>query len=218
MADRDLFESAASAVVSGGDPRVSLRPLVRLLQRSPEAYPAGQHVLGFHHCKVAEVNGRTLRVHIWPKDKRSYGVPTWPVHTHHWTISSAILAGHVFNETFAVSENEDGRHQLYAVKYASDGWSERQRTDTRATSTSIQLDRWNAGERYEIRLNTYHSTSVPDGVFAATAILTGKRTTTPPLVLGEASAAQSYRYPKEIVPSETWLDTLNQLLELMEAR
>jgi hypothetical protein len=217
MADIDrLVERAASAVISGGDPRPGLQPLVEVLLQDPDAYPASNHILGFIHCRVAEVNGQTLRIHIWPKRNRSGGTPDWPVHTHHWTISSAILAGYVFNETFEVTQDEEGRHQNYEVQYLDNGKSERIRTNMRVSSALICVDRWSAGERYEIPLNTYHSTSVPDGVFAATAILTGVSTTLRPLVLGDASGGEAYQYTVDRARPDDWLDALSQLLKAME--
>jgi hypothetical protein len=217
MADiTPLAEKAASAVVSGGDPRVGLRPLLVAMQRDPSAYPATRHILGFLHCKVADVNGHTLRIHIWTEGKRRIGYPNWPMHTHHWTISSAILAGFVLNDTFAVAEEDDGPYRLYEVGYLSHNLSERRRTEARVASTPIRADRWYAGERYEIPLGAYHSTTVPAGAFAATAILTGLRTPSSPLVVGEASGKDRYRYAVDPAPCEEWLGALTQLLELMK--
>ncbi|MGN6816265.1 MAG: hypothetical protein ACTHK3_09290, partial [Solirubrobacterales bacterium] len=137
--------------------------------------------------------------------------------THHWTISSAVIAGYVINKTFSVHADDRGPHQLYKVHYLADGRSERRRTETQVSVEAVGQDRWRAGERYEIPLETYHSTTVPERVFAATAILTGKRTDLPPLVLGDSSGNDAYQYSVESSSPDKWAKALRQLRLLMEA-
>jgi hypothetical protein len=211
MAEADIIENAAVAVLEGDDPRVELLPLIGMLASQPERFPATKHVLGFLHCKLGELDGRTLRLHIWPDTERLYGDPQWPVHTHHWTISSAVVAGHVVNETFAVWPDIQGQSQLYEVHYAGNGLSERRRTDERVVVVKNDSETWRAGDRYDIPLGTYHSTTVPEGTFAATIIVTGTRTDALPLVLGQASGKAQYHYSAEEPAAEAWVQALSKL-------
>lgn len=215
MPETEVLETAAEAIVGNGEPREQLLPLIEMLVDNPERYPATKHVLGFIHCKLAEFNGQTLRLHVWPAGERSYGIPAWPVHTHHWTISSAVIAGYVVNETFSVRTDDHGHKQLYEVHYVGNGLSERRRIDERVSVDVNRSEFWHAGERYSIPLGTYHSTTVPEGTFAATVILTGIRTDVAPLVLGQVSGKTQYRYSVDEVATENWASTLAELRPLM---
>jgi hypothetical protein len=151
--------------------------------------------------------GRYTRAETLP----GMAAPVRPVHTHHWTISNAVIAGHVINETFEVQPGDNGSKQIYEVRCIGDGLSERRRTDQRLTVVGRGAERWDAGSRYDIPLSTYHSTFVPHQIFAATVIVTGRRTEARPLVLGEASGEASYQYVTEGLTRERWSALLTQL-------
>jgi hypothetical protein len=143
-------------------------------------------------------------LHIWPDTERDYAEPRWPVHTHRWTISSVIVAGQVLNETFAVEPTDGGQHQLYEVLYAGDGITERARTKQRVSMRPARSDSWRAGDRYEIDLGTFHSTTVPDGILSATLIVSGVQTDAPPKVVGDVSGVDAYRYTARPVADNVW--------------
>jgi hypothetical protein len=72
-------------------------------------------------------------------------------------------------------------------------------------------DTWRAGDRYDIPLETYHSTTVPEGTFAATVIVTGTRTDAAPLVVGQTSGKAQYLYSAEKLASGKWARALGKL-------
>jgi hypothetical protein len=218
MPNADTLAGTVVSVLHGkGDVGAALLPVVKAVAGDPERYAANYHVLGFLHCRLGESEGHTVRLHIWPSVPRIYAEPVWAVHTHHWTIDSAVIAGHVLNETFEVNRDDQGPHELYEVAYLGDGLSERRRTGQRVSMVRTSAERWEAGQRYEIPLETYHSTTVPEGLFAATVIVTGLRSNTSPLVVGDASGGVRYRYGVQAVSLERWSQALTELTALLEA-
>jgi len=215
MTSVPLLEDAMATVLGAGDPRPRLLSLVETLAEAPADVPASRHVLGFLHCRLGACDDRTVALHVWPDGPRQQGEPVWPVHSHRWTISSAVIAGYLVNETFRVRPSETNSHQLYEVRYISDELSERQRTGQHVEISPHSADRWNAGDRYEIPLGTYHTTNVPHDVFAATVMVTGKKEDVPPLVVGDASGVPSYRYGVDPVDTGEWAAVLDRLREMM---
>jgi hypothetical protein len=213
MLNQDLLSSAAECVLRRqDDPRIGLLPLIESVAANPEQHPGAHHVLGFLQTRLGEVDGRTVRLHIWPEDDRDYGTPNWPIHTHHWTIDSAVVAGHVVNETFVIDRDDGGSFELFAVAYLEGALSERRPIGERIRVSQETVERWDAGQRYSIPLATYHSTTVPERTFAATVILTGVRTDTPPLVVGEVTSDRpSYRYETRFVDPNRWAAELRKL-------
>jgi hypothetical protein len=214
----DLLNVAKLVLGGTDDPWPALRELVQHVTRDPDAYLPNEHVLGFVHCRLGEFEGRTVRLHIWPKENRELMDPVWPVHTHHWTISSAVIAGHVLNETFEVQRDLGGTSQLYRVEYSKGGLSERRKTGDRVSVARQSRERWDAGAVYEIPLKTYHSTTVPDGLFAATVIVTGQQTRDLPLVVGDAAGDDRYEYRVRPTDHGRWRGLLAELNASMALR
>ncbi|GGO22510.1 hypothetical protein [Corynebacterium marinum] len=114
-----------------------------------------------------------LRLHIWPDTRRVSRPDGAPIHTHAWHLCSRVLAG-TYTETIyeeAVSETVGTRHYYRGtIKYLKDKNSV---TDpgTSLLKPTIEVEA-TEGKYHEVAAGIPHETSISDGEFTATLLIT----------------------------------------------
>lgn len=78
------------------------------------------HPLGFIHCKIAESNLDTFRLHIWPIDILPEFSQAHKIHDHLFNVESLVLVGSILCEEYIFLENlsSTATHRIVNVDYS----------------------------------------------------------------------------------------------------
>lgn len=148
-----------------------------------------RHPHGFYVALLKRNSDEEWRLHVWPKGPLVItGMPAF-VHTHNCQVESLVLAGHINNTIYAVTDAVTSGSPLYEVAYGGDRYLHGtanflKKTDRRVDLTNLQSSIVRCGERYHIELNWYHEVRVPDHITVATLVRMSERDNSPVNVVG----------------------------------
>lgn len=133
---------------------------------------AVQHPLNFFCFPVSRVGTEGICIHHWAPDRPPIHPEEDFVHSHSWDLVSHVLLGQVRNETFLVQDVGDGSElELYRVT-TGESYDEIASTGRRILSTTVGVDRVEAGVTYALDAGTFHRTCSAGG--AVVTIVAGR--------------------------------------------
>jgi hypothetical protein len=163
--------------------------------KDPKLLVLDAHPVGFAHAKLAEFDGLTVRLHIWPDPPIDPQNPPWSVHRHAWPLTSYVIRGSVRNQLFSVLERKGGDHLLYEVGYDG-GESVMRATSIRARCLPSTVEQVDEGERYTVPRDAFHCTIGGAAEPTVTIAVTGEPSGMPPLVVGTPTRQSEYRFKR----------------------
>ncbi len=112
-----------------------------------------------------------LRLHIWYPVLGGYKRTPQNIHNHRWDFSSAILLGEVSNVQFDFAdEGEVYQHYRYFARGSKEHYDLRHIGVARLRE--LRMDKKVAGQVYSTSGEKLHRVDIPDGLHAATLVLT----------------------------------------------
>lgn len=176
------------------------------------------HPLGFLQFKLGKDKYEgSVKLHIWDNGLRSVQNPEWLIHRHVWELSSHVLVGKVTNLTYEVKDCFNKTNECFYCAY--DVIFEEQnsilvKTNRYLSCNPLTCQTYAAGEKYSVKSNDFHQTTVPSEDFAATIIYTPPKIRETPLVVGDANGLERYNYERIICKRKVF----NQLLKKLEQK
>jgi hypothetical protein len=154
------------------------------------------HPYGFAVFRLGRsVDGRTMRLHIWPEFQRQMQQPEWPIHSHPWQLDSYVLIGAVVQKQFDVEADARGDQCLYRVGYSQD-CSVLERSPYRVKSALVHEIRVEPGQSYSVPHGQFHASLVSCDVYAATIVTVPPSTPADAYVLGDPSGDERYEFKR----------------------
>jgi hypothetical protein len=190
--------------------------LVARILAAPKDFIVRQHPLGFFWLSLTDrAATRALRLHLWPENPVIQN-PDFLVHDHAFSFSSFVLHGEIRNDEYEVTENNEGKKQLFKVEYDQANSLLRPsgvRVNCRLAHSAI----CKTGTFYSLSAQAYHATTVPENKFAATLVLTTAERTKTAHVIGPATSKEAHtceRLPVEGRQAGGYLDRLLSTLQI----
>ncbi|WP_333771084.1 hypothetical protein [Streptomyces sp. IBSBF 2435] len=130
-----------------------------------------RHPLGFLCLPLMRDGVNGVCVHLFDDDMAP-GPSESLVHAHSWALTSLVLHGRVTNCSVDVIEGvASPTHRVFEVRSDPDGTDD-VRPTARVVSSELRAAQTNHyGDVYMVRPGEFHTTTVPDGCFAATLVL-----------------------------------------------
>lgn len=156
------------------------------------------HPLGFCKFSLFHTSEYNLRLHIWLPQQRPIQNVNFTIHNHIWDLTSHILLGKLYHNTYEIkTDMTSPTHKEYDVLYENNKsiMIYTNRMVTCVKSKALELE---AGTTYQMFVDEYHDTIVPDNLLTATLVLTTFKTQTSPIVLGPIDGESKYIYDREV--------------------
>jgi len=205
MAIEKLIERAQRVAGLAGFAKQLLRAV------APSSIQPLWHPLGFIHMRLADVDCRVLRLHLWSSEFAQPMLPVWPVHNHVFSLRSLVVSGVIRNLSFSVTPTAHGERRLFEVAYDSEG-SRRVRTDAIVSCRCTESNEHRQGDIYRVEAGVFHASELASGRAALTLVETtggGGR----PLVVGDVDGREEYRFAiRPVDPA-----VLNRVAEELDA-
>lgn len=153
------------------------------------------HPLGFAHGDVFKLDAVALRIHLWPTCQRHQQEPFFPLHTHAFHLASTVLSGTILNCTRRVTKTQSGEEQLYRVSYRLGGSALDSTGEFCRVTPESELV-YDAGDTYEVPIETFHTSFVREDCLAATLVVARTVRDESPSVVGPRLGASQYYYER----------------------
>jgi hypothetical protein len=192
--------------------------LLRDLQKKPEFHLSSWHPFGFLKLNLGTAKDiGDIRLHIWyPGIRRIQDPPGWTVHKHNWDLTSHILSGFLINEMYEVSFlDDDFTHRIYDVSYDK-GVSISSATEKKVSYHLTTTEKFEAGQIYEIPVNKFHATHVPEGILTSTIAITTNKINIVPEVIGPVDGEDKYLWQRSPCEPVLFTTIIEQLLSELQ--
>ncbi len=167
------------------------------------------HPLGFIMCKISNEIKKTIRLHIWPENKRCIQKPTWLIHDHIFDLKSWVLKGAITNIEFITGEF-DNSFQVYNTIYDKDK-SILIKTNQRLSILESKRYLIKEGESYDVYAGHLHK-SISSNNTTVTVCETVNQFNLKPRVLGSCAGRDKYSYTRNVVSKAELEAIANKIL------
>lgn len=163
---------------------IDTKRFLTCLVDNPDDFEPTWHALGFIHCRLAQNEQGTLRLHIWFQNDSHTSEQLEKIHDHKFSLNSCVLHGTICNEVFNLIEASPRKYeyQAYAVKYLNNG-SELIPLDIYYNVGNIFSNITKAGNYYTVDSREFHRSSLVDSEIAISLVATFEHKNKDPLTL-----------------------------------
>ncbi|MCE9898216.1 MULTISPECIES: hypothetical protein [Raoultella] len=149
-----------------------------------ESFEPTWHALGFIHCRIAQNDQGTLRLHIWFGNNSHAAEQLEKIHDHKFSLNSYVLHGAICNEVFELidASSRQYEYQAYAVKYLNNG-SKLIPLDTYYNVGNVSTDIVRAGCYYTVDSKEFHRSTLVSSQMAISLVATFEHKNKDPLTL-----------------------------------
>lgn len=171
------------------------------------------HALGFIHCRIAQNDQGTLRLHIWFKNGSHAAEQLEKIHDHKFSLNSYVLHGTICNEVFELigASSRQYQYQAYAVKYLNNG-SELIPLDAYYNVGDVSSNIIGAGCYYTVDSKEFHRSSPVNSEMAITLVATFEHKNKDPLTLVSHGANEFKIRDKVSFDKEEWVGILRNYI------
>ncbi len=171
------------------------------------------HALGFIHCRLAQNDQGTLRLHIWFKNNSHPAEQLEKIHDHKFSLNSYVLYGAICNEVFELIETSSGKYdyQAYAVKYLDKG-SELIPLATYYNVSDVSSSIIRAGCYYTVDSREFHRSSLVNSEMAISLVATFEHKNKDPLTLVSHGGSEFKIRDKVPFDKNKWVEILKEYI------
>lgn len=199
----ELFDSVRCQTVTPDAIRTALRAILGM-----HSTQATRHPLGFLMLKLWTADDRTLRLHVWPRERHPQD-PILPIHDHSFSFTSIVLHGGLENCFYNERPANSTRFDVYNVRYTSNS-SIIERTDQTIAVTPACRFFAGAGTRYEASSRIFHEADAPNDSAAATLVAARQEAGVVPRVLVPKGHSDNFEFTRTLVSETDFLAALRE--------
>ncbi|WP_408913073.1 hypothetical protein ACJUA3_11985 [Citrobacter freundii] len=171
------------------------------------------HALGFIHCRLAQNDHGTLRLHIWFENNSHTAEQLEKIHDHKFSLNSYVLHGTICNEVFELigAAPSQYEYQAYAVKYLNNG-SKLIQLDTYYNVGDVRSNIIGAGGYYTVDSKEFHRSSLVNSDMAISLVATYEHKNKDPLTLVSHGVNEFKIRDKVPFDKEEWVGILKDYI------